>query len=117
MSLAEGSALLLLGLALGAQVFLRPFWIRHRNAFLALAVLFTFGVSLYQSWVQYEAWAGSEYAAAFLEPGYFLPYAGLKFFAPPLLALLAALALGSVAARLNRRFVCDAHQAKTVRSV
>ena len=83
---------------------LRPFWVRYRNVFLVVAILCAFGISLHRSWAQYETWAGSEYTSAFLEPGYFLPYVGLKFFAPPLIALLAALALGWVATRLNRRF-------------
>jgi len=104
MSVGDTLALVLLGIALGAQVFLRPLLVRRRNSFFILSSILVFGVSFYWSWVQYGIWAASKYTGVFLEPNYFFWYAGLKFFAPPLIALIAAIFIGYIARYVNRRF-------------
>ncbi|RJP45814.1 hypothetical protein C4587_00270 [Candidatus Parcubacteria bacterium] len=104
MGVLDQFALILLGLALGAQVFLRPFWVRYGNLSWAVASVSVFSLALYFSWIQHGTWAASEYTEVFLESGYFFRYIGLKFFAPPLIAFFAAIFTSWAAGYFNRRF-------------
>ncbi|MBI4094279.1 MAG: hypothetical protein HY436_00545 [Candidatus Liptonbacteria bacterium] len=105
---SEWLGLILLGVAVGAQVTLRSFSVRYVKLLLRLSVAIFFGLAGYAVYLQYALWQASPPAKFLLPPyediGYFVGYAGTRFVAPLLIALLAAALGGAAAFWMNRRF-------------
>ncbi len=73
-----------------------------------LAVVIILGGAFYSAFAQYRGWAAGELTQFLLPPhqniNYFLVDVGKKIFAPPFIALLAALIILRLAERLNKRY-------------
>lgn len=108
MSLVDKLALVLLGLAWGAQIVRRPLFGRYVRLLYALSIVAVFGSALYLSWSQYRAWASSDIGKFFLPPyqsaWYYVSYVGSRYLAPSLIALVSAFAVSRACFILNRRF-------------
>jgi len=117
-------ALSILIVFLGAQVILRLFdngdakfriyanlrirRVRIYKYLFWVAVFATFLIATFQSYQQYRIWNDSELTRGLLPPyqgaGYFLFYAGTRFFASYAIALIAALVFALAAKILNKKF-------------
>jgi len=108
MSLADELGLLILILAMGAQITLRSFLVRYLKLIWIFSVLVILSITLYSTYQQYAAWASGPPGKFLLPPyqgiWYFFSYAGSRIFSPPLIALLAAIVLSRVAEKLNIRY-------------
>ncbi|RJQ29865.1 hypothetical protein C4571_00375 [Candidatus Parcubacteria bacterium] len=98
--LGDWIALIVLGFLWGVQVFLRPFRVSYIRVARVISIALIFCLAFYWSWAQYETWTGTPFASI----AYFSKYAGLKFFGPPVIALLAAWVFSRVLRWMNRRY-------------
>ncbi len=108
MDISNVFSLVVLGLAFGAQVFLRSFCVRHIKKIFYFSVAGIFGIVSYWTYLQHKAWAHDPFGKHFLPPdqpiSYFISYVGTRFFGSWLLALAAAMIIPYLAKLLNRRY-------------
>lgn len=108
MFLIEKAVLVVFGSVLGAQVFLRSFFRVYLKYVFMFAVPGVFAVLAYWSAVQYIVWQTDPLAQYLLPPyqgpEYFFSHIGKRFFAPWLIAALAAILVPRIAERLNKRY-------------
>ena len=95
-------------LLLGAQIFLRSWFLRIIKFILPILVVIFLTFPSYSSYMQYVSWATGPLSKLFLPPhtniSYFLGYVGTRFFVPWLVALLAAIILPNIANYYNRKY-------------
>lgn len=97
---------------LGAQVlrsFLgRIYQLRIIKFIFLFSVFIVFTLLFYQSYLQYQAWISDEFSKHFLPPyqsiSYFVFYVAMRFFAPYLISLAAALVFLFFAKKINKKY-------------
>lgn len=118
MQLNAVAAQIVLAAALGAQLTLRSRFLRGSlsaaSLFRFLRLLFflsaalIFGLAVFLAVFQYQIWQQNDLTKFLLPPhrdiGYFFSYAGTRFFAAWLIALLAAVVIPRIAERLNKKY-------------
>ena len=108
MPLLHQISVFILGLALGVQIFSRPFLVRRRKWFWWGSAVIICAGALFLVWTQYRMWAAGEPGKFLLPPyrsiGYFFSYVGHRIFGQWLLSFLAGALGGYAAYRLNRRY-------------
>lgn len=101
-------SLLILGIGLGTQLWLRSFGVWVYGLLATLAVLAVFGDAARTSVIQYSLWSHHPVSRFLLPPyegwGYFFMYAGMRFFAPFLISFAAALCAAGTMWWINRRY-------------
>ena len=99
--------------AVAGLVFLAQFFYRRRlqlatRFFFLLGVAVVLGATFYSAFARYQDWHEGTFTQYLLPPyqsaDYFLADVGKKFFAAPLIALLAALILPRIAEFLNKKY-------------
>ena len=108
MLLTDEVSLAILFLGIGAQVYLRSYFVRHHRLIWYISVAAIFGIAFYWSFLQYDVWQKHPLSKFLLPPyqslTYYLQYVGTRIVAPWTISLLAALLLSELASRLNRRY-------------
>jgi hypothetical protein len=104
----EGIALIFLGIAWGAQIFLRSFFVRYIKTYFLCSAAVIFSTTLYWSYLQYSVWKSGGLTQFLLPPhqsiGYFLSYVFVRIVGPWLFSLCVAFLLKKGMEFLNRRF-------------
>lgn len=104
-------SLTILIVILGAQVFLRSFvidWPKISKYFFAGAIIIIFIFLFFQSYQQYRFWLKNDISKHLLPPytsiNYFIFYVFMRFFAPYLMSLIAAILFLLAAKILNKKY-------------
>lgn len=88
--------------------FIRIYELRNVKFLFSFSVIIVFALLFYQSYLQYQAWISDEFSKHFLPPyqsiSYFVFYVAMRFFAPYLISLAAALIFLFFAKKINKKY-------------
>lgn len=108
MSALDWVSLAILVAGIGAHVYVRSYFVRFGEHIFWLSVAALASVASYRTALQYFSFLGDPMGKFFLPPhesiGYFIHYAGTRFFNSFLLSLLIAIIVPAIARRLNTRY-------------